>query len=382
MASGDFYPAGDGSEFAPASGEQIGTIVSLTRRLLDGTFSVVGKHRPFQTEHFEGEFFQHWIGQYSQTDDAIPPVSEEQGKEVLKHPDRYFPGLLTYGWDGLAGIDHNGLGMLLGLPAVNGGADYDSLSLDVSLPASRDRLGYHVVPDYLRFASKPTMDPCEAHQPATEEQVRIVSNITGLVAPFCELEPIAFDPEAAETTADQLARQLYTFQEIAQLEDLPRLEPGRESLVKLQAQLQKLLSGQSAVAQFFHRFGNGRRGGSVRMTLGQRDPGDPTAAYEIITGVPSTVDTPEVFVTSLRLDDRGGVDYHEHFDVDVERLIEEKMKDPDFNYTRDYSDAAEEVEEEREASRQAFDEEQEQGFHLFSQADAGRIIGTLEAEVA
>lgn len=371
MSQGDTHPEDDKLELAPATDGQIEEIAASVGQILDGSLTLARKRSSFNTDYFAGEFFQHFAVQYSHSDGSMEQVGDDEARKVFDYPWLYLPSFTRLSTK-LAGIENKAVG--LALEVADAGPDYDQTTLDFSVAPDEGRLSYHLFrgPSHISGNPTPLIDIFTPPESATDEQARIIQNITSLVLPF--YEDVSSVP--AEDLAPQLVEQLDVLEEIPRLDLLPII-PAPEVLSALSAQVWRPLNGQPTVAEFFHSFGSNQEGGSVNMVLELNESGRHSRKYQVTTGVPAGASGTDVFVSTLRLDG-DTIEYREHFDVDFDSVVKkEELADPDFDSLDALPALVENARREREESKEQFEAERADGFHEFSQADANRIIQAL-----
>jgi len=367
MANGDFARPADELEFHPATPEQFERIGSLASRLLDGTVALAGRRHVVSGEYFESEFFHEWLAKYVHDGAVMDPIGAEEAEAMLVdqgQPLAMFPERAR----------HNQVGMVLGLASSVG---YDGGSLELATPINGSVLSFDIRPDSL-VAEDDTDTFLEhvlgPHQDAGERQAQTMLEMVKLVTRLDETG----SPAPLERSASISLRDLFNGFPIDEVEE----DAGQATVVTLKTHLLNIVAQRSIRATFLRRFRSETSDTMVVAKLSMDQEGKYSRRYELQTRTPTTIDGFDSFVTGLEWDEDGERKHNAYFDVDLNAAIaREKAKNPNFDDEdeRDIRKVLNRSARRRREDQQRFEEEKAEGFHVFSQADANRIIGTLQA---
>lgn len=364
MTTGDFAPGGDELEFQKAEPAQIEKIGTLASGLLDGTVALAGRRQTVTAQHFESEFFHQWLARYVHGEKAMEPISAEEAEQLLEdreHPVTAFPERFR----------HNQIGLALGLASS---IAYDGGYLEFSSPIDSNEISYDIRLDALVGGD---MDAFlrQAHgmpRAANEAQAQILLDIAELIALLDETG----SPEPLEQTTSVRIRSRFNGFPIEDEEE-GGVDP--ETATALKSRLLGVVDQRSIRATFLRRFQGSAANTTVTASLRMDRDGTYSRLYEVQTRRPANIDGFDAFVTKLAWTGIGGLSHSEYFDVDLDKVIERReAEDPDFDFARNAETLIGNAMKRRREQQQLFEEEKREGFHVFSQADANRIIRTLE----
>jgi hypothetical protein len=365
MSNGNFAPRSDDLEFQEATPEQIGRIGTLASEVLDGAITLAGRRQVFSTQYFESEFFHQWLARYVHGDAAMEPVSAEEAEQLLEdheHPVTAFPERFR----------HNQVGLALGLAS---GVAYDGGYLEFSAPIEGTDVSYDIRLDALVGSD---MDAFirQVHgmpQDASERQAQVLLDIAKLLAMLDETG----SPEPLERATSVRIRDRFNGFPVEDDEETV-VEP--ETAAALKTRLLDVVDQRSIKATFLRKFEGTTGTSMVTLNLKLGRDGNYSRWHEVQIRVPSNIGGFDSFVTKLAWADGSELAHSEYFDVDLNRMIERKeAEDPDFSFVDSAEALLGSAMNRRREQQQRFEEEKREGFHVFSQADANRIIRTLEA---
>lgn len=364
MADGDFARSADELEFHPATQEQIDRIGSLTGQLLDGTVALASRRHMFAAEYFESEFFHQWLARYVHEGAVIEVVDVEEADELLRDPDQRVAAFPEK-------IRHNQVGMALGMAS---GITYDGGGLECSIPITGSTISYDLTLDseIVESGGLPELTGLSMRD-ANEEQARAILGIARLVARLDETG----SPAPAERAASMGIRERF--------KDFPRdgYDEGgasEETVAALKTLLLGVVDQRSIRATFLRRFSGAAGKTNLVAEVVMDREGRYSRRYDLQIRVPAAIDEFDHYVTKLVWGDGTDMDLSRYLDVDMNALIGRKeAEDPDFDFGRSGMTLLNAAMSRRRRQQQIFEEERNQGFHMFSQADANGIIGTLQA---
>lgn len=364
MSESRFAPHDDELEFLPATQEQVDRLGQLVRDTLDGDVTLAKQRRTFVTNYFEGEFARAWVVRYNGTTGWTQALDDKEADRLLAAKSAELMGV--------HGMLNNSVGLSLGLSNIK---RYDGGFLDVTAPLRGTQMTYGLMRD-------PAPDEAVAQNltpgidlPPSEVSEKQAHILLDLIDTLDSVERGETDQPDIET-AMVLQEQFDAFNDAGYGHRLTR-----RTQIAAKSRLLQILEDEPTIAIFQRRF---QKAGelcivSLGLTVDALGRRPDEYSVEIRTAAGEEDEgSADIFVNNVEWRTDMTPFQMRYFDTDLDKAVELRQDDPDFDFTRDFSHLLTEAIQKRGETRRQYAAERAQGFHEFSQADANRIMVALE----